>query len=919
MSNREIDTMTHTIQPVMVTVDRSPGENYLGSTLARLDCSSIDALRDPLDELIIADSGVSERISTIAHQVLDDCWQGDLIQHRPAVCANLNVALALEYGAETGADFVLFLEDDIDVIDDFFGSVSRWLEDHITSVPVIYPLGANYGEVEESFQRGETWWGYPVSKFYGTQAFLIRSRDVESCVKYIRDHCYDLHADGTGYDHLIRDWMISNGVMYMPTPAPSFVQHIGIHSAIKRRDKIHTFPSFPGREWSYKGIASETEPAASASTPIPNICILTPMRNASKHLKLYFKQLGALIQTMPDCHFRLVVAEGDSTDGTRERVHKYAVDMNIDYTLVDTTHGMQYFRSVEDPRRLKMMSDVMNAALEQVRDSDDIVVWIMADIEYSTGVLDDMIRETIAARNEIIDDYDTANATAWPVYSILAPLTLAPDGSFWDTWGYRTKGERFSPRFNGQGCARRAQIDSAGSCLVMPACLAKTYRATDLEAVSFCNAVRENGHKIVLCSDLYVRHNYTAQLRALVVGDYGTASGYAQCVNFLLPRLSAQGYEIDVIAIDWNSQRPHNQPYNIWSAKQASSDDMLGCAQLQRMLVYNKYDVLIILGDVFCMPHYNQAIERAQTIIDTNNLDAGAAVKISWCAVDSENQIASPSLNVFDHVIVWTDFARDEICQYGCEVPVHVVPLWANPEIFTLRDDAAKRKARRELFIEPSNSILDESFYDAFVVCVIARNQPRKRIDLAIEAFATLVDNSDNKNMWLALHCLPATPAGCDINALATFYGVDDKVIKIDNLLDTQQMVSLYHAIDVLLVTSAAEGFCLPVLEAALCGVPVVAINAGAITSWANFVYRVHSTGYCVVAPTNGMPYTVGMTASPEEIAGAIRDVFKDVRSTSAESQYEIKGNRKSAEQVCERASELPKLIHQLVVHRNKV
>lgn len=208
------------IAPVMITVDRRP--SYLQHTLHNMLRSS-------------SSHSISIQISV------------------NPVCANLNVSNALMLGSER-APWVLFLEDDIDVCDDFFGSVSRWLSDHATDMYRLYPLGAAYTWVDTAVSNGQSSVPYPVDEFYGTQSFVIRAHDAVSLAQYLQDHCYDRADDGTSYDLLIADWHKQQypNLSHLLTPAPSFIQHIGMLSVIRPRPTVHTFESWPGREWSYK-------------------------------------------------------------------------------------------------------------------------------------------------------------------------------------------------------------------------------------------------------------------------------------------------------------------------------------------------------------------------------------------------------------------------------------------------------------------------------------------------------------------------------------------------------------------------------------------------------------------------------------------------------------------------------------------
>jgi len=849
----------HTIQPVMISMDRSPGENYLERTLDNLERS---IGRHVGGDLIAYDSHNSAYVSSLALRRLGSIYK----EHEAVVCANQNVIDALTYATETEAEFVLFLEDDIDFIGDFFNSVSRWLNDHVSSLPIIYPLGANYEQVQQGYNRNETHWNYPIAQFYGTQAFVIRSRDVSSCCDYIRTHCYDLHEDGTGYDHLIRDWMLSNGIVSVPTPCPSFVQHIGTTSVIQRRSTIHTFPSFPGKGYVYRGV--------DVINAKPTVCVVTPARNAVAHLELYFNQLDELRSALSDDYrLRLVIAEGDSVDGTGGLLQRYATKLGLDFTLVDTTHGHKYYRSVEDEQRLAMMSKIMSKGLGAVRSNDAVVVWLMVDVKYSTETLAELVHR--CTHDRLSDGL-----------MIFAPLALNHDGTcFWDTWAFRKDGRRFNqqPPYCEFNESTITEIDSAGTCLVMPGEPArnKSFYPLTSEAVEFCNNIRTAGHKIYTSPSWQVYHNYHASKRALILGSYDNTSGYGRCITGLLPELAAQGYEIDLIAIDWPAQRPHNFPYNIWSAQQSHSDSMRGANQLYRLLANHSYNVCVILTDVFDIPSYSKAILDARSEAPNK----GSNCTIAWCAVDSNNQLTTLSLKgdndstAFDHVIVWTKFAREELITQGCELPIDIISLGVNTDIFTIGDESSKRDAREKLLVQPmrdSDSTSNGDIHDAFIVGFVGRNQQRKRPDLAIAAFAKFAHANPSLNTYLVMHCNPHNGVmGCDIEGVSRYYNLSPgQVIKYETLLDDYDMAMFYRMVDVLLVTSTGEGWCLPVLESLACGVPAIVPDFGPLAEWSKGnVLQAKTIADVVIAPSNIAPYTMGRLVDIDDVVDCIEVV----------------------------------------------
>ena len=234
---------------VLITANRSPRPNYLLTTLDNLlTHGGLRAAPPELHTFTIIDGTADDLYWAL--DTLDPLAGREVGCVSGALPANRNVAYALRFAASVGAPWVLFLEDDIDVCADFFASTAAWLADFADPRYPIFPLGANYPQVDAPTNYGCAW-EYPIDKFYGTQALALRADTAVSVADYIDTHCYSRTHDGTAYDLLIADWARANGYGSFLTPAPSFVQHIGRESVIRPRAETHVFPSWRGHRWSY--------------------------------------------------------------------------------------------------------------------------------------------------------------------------------------------------------------------------------------------------------------------------------------------------------------------------------------------------------------------------------------------------------------------------------------------------------------------------------------------------------------------------------------------------------------------------------------------------------------------------------------------------------------------------------------------
>lgn len=123
---------------------------------------------------------------------------------------------------------------------------------------------------------------------------------------------------------------------------------------------------------------------------------------------------------------------------------------------------------------------------------------------------------------------------------------------------------------------------------------------------------------------------------------------------------------------------------------------------------------------------------------------------------------------------------------------------------------------------------------DIFLVGMVAANKgnpSRKGFQQALQAFRLF--RQKHQDAMLYLHTVPEAKyaAGEDLLAMAQMLGIEDAVVtppRYRMLFDPMPppaMAQLYSAFDVLLNPSMGEGFGVPVLEAASCGVPSIVTN----------------------------------------------------------------------------------------------
>lgn len=214
-------------------------------------------------------------------------------------------------------------------------------------------------------------------------------------------------------------------------------------------------------------------------------------------------------------------------------------------------------------------------------------------------------------------------------------------------------------------------------------------------------------------------------------------------------------------------------------------------------------------------------------------------------------------LNTFasaDSVFAYSEFGRDVLLKQSDSINfVDIAPPCANKEIFDRVPDKLQHK---------SDMGLDS---DIFLVGTVMRNQRRKLYPDLFKAFRKFLDMQTGLSESY-LYCHTFYPdIGWEIPQLLDDFGLSNKVlfgykcvncgdvtmdfyrdamchcgkckkfkkklIGVNNSIDSEQLSKIYNTFDLYVQYANSEGFGMPQLEAAFCGVPVASINYSAMES----------------------------------------------------------------------------------------
>jgi glycosyltransferase involved in cell wall biosynthesis len=211
-------------------------------------------------------------------------------------------------------------------------------------------------------------------------------------------------------------------------------------------------------------------------------------------------------------------------------------------------------------------------------------------------------------------------------------------------------------------------------------------------------------------------------------------------------------------------------------------------------------------------------------------------------------------------VVTSSRWSRDGFLASGAAPErVAVVPLGVDPTLYRPLDDGERRAALRRRFK-----------LDGFTFLTIGAMTGNKGVGVLLKAFAALLERHPDATL-LAKGLDDFY--GARANMLAGARELTDRerarvlprFLYIGAPLSFQGMAELYQAADAYVSPYLGEGFNMPVLEAAACGLPVICTNGGSTDDFTtpDFSLRIASTTRAIV-PYPQLPDFVGTALKPD-------------------------------------------------------
>lgn len=296
--------------------------------------------------------------------------------------------------------------------------------------------------------------------------------------------------------------------------------------------------------------------------------------------------------------------------------------------------------------------------------------------------------------------------------------------------------------------------------------------------------------------------------KVLWISDLVTPTGFARVSHSLIENLTDK-YDVVGLGVNYRGD-PHSYNFPIYPA--ALGGKIFGEDRLVNILNNAKFDILFMLNDSWVINMYLEAIKK--------HVKSALPKIVVYFPVDSTGHDPDwyRNFDIVSKAVTYTEFGRTVVNDPKCneDLKLEVIPHGVNQEIFykkfTNRRDAKKSLVGRE------------KSPDSFIFLNANRNQPRKRLDITLEAFKQFAEGKDD--VLLHMHC-GVRDAHIDVAKLSQRYDIDNKLI-LTNLNAGVQTVpdsalnDIYNASDVGLNTSMGEGWGLTSIEHAMTGAPQI-------------------------------------------------------------------------------------------------
>jgi len=301
--------------------------------------------------------------------------------------------------------------------------------------------------------------------------------------------------------------------------------------------------------------------------------------------------------------------------------------------------------------------------------------------------------------------------------------------------------------------------------------------------------------------------------KLLWIGDCVIPSGFGRVSESILTRIHKE-FDTHVMGINYFGQ-VHTFDFKIYQAsKKGGSQDPYGFNYIDELYNEIKPDIIVAFNDVWIIKFYWDILKKYKETDDFKF--------VAYFPIDGGGWFPSvvSFLNDFDLSITYTDFGKQVMKDAGYTGRIETLEHGVDTDIFF-------RKNKQEC-----RELIGQMKKDDFIVFNGNRNQPRKRIDLTIIAFAKFAVGKPNAKLYLHMgtkdcgwDIIPLFNVEMERNGLdpqGKLYLSGLEMTPEKNTITPQVLNVIYNSCDVGVNTSEGEGWGLVPFEMAATGCPQV-------------------------------------------------------------------------------------------------
>lgn len=337
----------------------------------------------------------------------------------------------------------------------------------------------------------------------------------------------------------------------------------------------------------------------------------------------------------------------------------------------------------------------------------------------------------------------------------------------------------------------------------------------------------------------------------LICGDFVAHTGFARVNEALADHLSDR-WDIAVLGVNYKGDpTPLSARYRLYPAYLGG--DLHGVGRLASIMALERPAACLFVCDPWIGADYARAFSAIP--------DLPPCLLYTPVDATSLRRVDVAPLAAFQTVIAYTQFGARELRAAGYTGALGIIPHGIDLDLFRPIDQA---DARQQTGLP----------LDTFAVLILDQNNPRKRLDIAFDAFARFAADKPPA-VKLVYHGPLGGNGRWDILGMAEDLGISERLIlpRRDGLaIPHDQLAMLYSMCDVKLSTTSGEGWGLTTMEAMACGVPNIAPDFAALSEWAReAIYRIPAT-----TPLRHVEIgTIGRAPSAEDACLALEDIYR--------------------------------------------